>query len=110
MILLLTLFFLVGLIEVILGIPLLFEKIKPNWIYGFRTPKTMSDKKIWYDANKYSGRDLIIIGFIVVVGTLFLFLLRDGLSYDVIGYIGIILLVIPLFVLLIRGLAYIRRL
>jgi len=38
-----------------MSIPLMFEKIEPNPIYGFRVSKTMRDKVIWYKANKFLG-------------------------------------------------------
>ena len=50
-------FIFVGMLEIIMGIPLLLEKIKPNALYGFRTPKTRSSDEIWYKVNKYVGRD-----------------------------------------------------
>ena len=43
---LVIIFALIGFIEIILGIPLLLEKIKPNRFYGFRTSKIMSNKDI----------------------------------------------------------------
>ena len=29
--------------------------VGPNLIYGFRTPKTLSDSAIWYPANRAAG-------------------------------------------------------
>ena len=63
---LIIIFVLAGFMEVILGKSMLLGKIKPNWFYGFRTSKTMSNKEIWYKSNKYFGRNLIIIGIILI--------------------------------------------
>ena len=41
----------VGLLIVGLSIPLIRRRVKPNRLYGFRTPKTMSSEQIWYEAN-----------------------------------------------------------
>jgi uncharacterized membrane protein len=36
--------------------------VPPNWIYGFRTTKTMSNPQIWYEANRHAGANLIVAG------------------------------------------------
>ena len=64
------LFALIGAVFIGLGVPLLQERVPPNPWYGFRTPKTCSDEKIWYAANYVCGRDLIIAGAIVVSSAL----------------------------------------
>lgn len=71
-------FILIGIIEIILGIPLLLEKIKPNRLYGFRIAKTLSSDEIWYKSNKYVGRDFIVTGIIVILGSLFLLVFKTG--------------------------------
>ena len=40
---------------IILSLPLIFKKVPPNHIYGFRTKRTLSNEKIWYKANKDCG-------------------------------------------------------
>lgn len=52
----------IGILIIALAIPMILEKVKPNPIYGFRTKKTLSDEKIWYPANKYSGKAMILAG------------------------------------------------
>ena len=44
-----------GLLLAGLSIPLIRRRVKPNRFYGFRTPQTLSDERIWYDANAYAG-------------------------------------------------------
>ena len=60
-------YILVGLVFIIIAIPLVQNKIKPNNFYGFRTRKTLSDPKIWYPANAYAARWLIAMGVICVL-------------------------------------------
>ena len=62
-----------GLLLVGLSIPLLLRRVKPNWLYGFRTPKTFSDERIWYDSNAYAGKWLLISGAIHTVVSLVLY-------------------------------------
>lgn len=51
-----------GVVLVALGIPLVLRKVAPNGTYGFRTIKTMSDSRIWYEANAYSGKAIVWAG------------------------------------------------
>lgn len=53
---------LTGLIIGGLAIPLLLGKVPPNELYGIRTAKTMSSPAIWYAANAYGGKALLMAG------------------------------------------------
>ena len=55
-----------GLLWIGISIPLIYEKIGPNQLYGFRTRKTLSNKEIWYKTNKYMGKDFIVLGCVEV--------------------------------------------
>ena len=66
---LIVIYIIVGFLEIILGLPFLLGKIKPNWLYGFRLPKTLSDEDICYKTNKYVGRDFIFAGILVIFGS-----------------------------------------
>ena len=99
-----------GIIEIILGIPLFFEKIKRNWLYGFRLPKTLSSDEIWYKSNKYVGRDSIVAGIIVILGSVFLLVFKTGFSVNEILLICLILLIVPVIIIIIRAINYLRKL
>ncbi len=60
-----------GLLLVALSFPLILGKIGPNPWYGFRVQKTLSDPAIWYPANAYAGKRLLVVG---LIGSLFAFL------------------------------------
>jgi uncharacterized membrane protein len=47
-------------IMVIVSLPLVFEIIPPNGVYGFRVPATRSNPAIWYAANAFMGWALIV--------------------------------------------------
>lgn len=49
-----------------LGVPLWREKVPPNWWYGFRTPTTLGDERIWYPVNRVTGWWMIAIGVVTV--------------------------------------------
>ena len=64
------LFVWVGIVFVALGVPLLRGRVRPNFWYGCRTHRTLSDEKIWYAVNRVTGRDLICGGFAVLAAAL----------------------------------------
>ncbi|HOT91491.1 MAG TPA: SdpI family protein [Anaerolineae bacterium] len=51
-----------GLLLVGLSIPLLLRRIKPNYWYGLRVRKTLSDEHIWYESNAYMAKWLLFLG------------------------------------------------
>jgi len=51
-----------GLLMALVGLPLWLQKVRPNWLYGFRTPRTVSSEALWYASNKVGGRDLALAG------------------------------------------------
>jgi uncharacterized membrane protein len=67
------LFVCTGLLLVGLSIPLLLRRVKPNWWYGFRTQKTFSDERIWYESNAYTAKWLLISGAIHTMVSLVLY-------------------------------------
>lgn len=79
---LLVLYLITGMLVTILGFPLLYRKVKPNPWYGFRTPRTLSDPKIWYAVNQYAAKWLVVAGisFLIVSICLYFF---PGISVDV---------------------------
>lgn len=62
-----------GAVIVALCIPMALQKVKPNGWYGFRTPKTLSNEKIWYEANRVAGIDLTIAGILTIFASIALF-------------------------------------
>ena len=64
----LQLFFIGLSVLIIVGeLPLAMNLVKPNHLYGFRVPKTLSDERIWYLANSYCGKGLVLTGVITIV-------------------------------------------
>ena len=70
----------VGLLFIALSIPLIQERVPPNSTYGFRTAKSLSDPKIWYAINRISGRDLLIAGTLISLGSFVMLVLGQGLQ------------------------------
>lgn len=74
------LFSVVGLVLIGISIPLIMRKVPPNSFYGCRTRKTLSDPKIWYEANYISGIDFCIGGLIVFVSSLAMLFLGQNID------------------------------
>ena len=51
---------LMALLLIGLAVPLILQKVPPNGFYGFRLPKTQSDPRIWYAANRGAGVNLAV--------------------------------------------------
>lgn len=99
-----------GLLSVILGIPLYLQKVKPNYIYGYRTLKTLSNERIWYAANKYFAKLFIISGIVTTSASLILFATAGNMDFIVTNFVLVIIVALPLAVSIIMTERYIRRL
>ncbi|HEX8138347.1 MAG TPA: SdpI family protein [Pyrinomonadaceae bacterium] len=73
-----SLFALVGLLFVGLSVPLIKKRVPPNPYYGFRTKKTLSDPKIWYEANRVSGHDLLVAGALITITSFVMLVFAQG--------------------------------
>lgn len=51
-----------------LAIPLLLGRIRPNFLYGVRTPKTMASPELWYRANRSAGYAMLLATAIGLLG------------------------------------------
>ncbi|CAN5649697.1 hypothetical protein BH23GEM6_BH23GEM6_27900 [soil metagenome] len=57
----------VGVVLIAVAIPLLWRRVPPNALYGLRVPATFADEWVWYEANEKSGRDLLVLGILIIV-------------------------------------------
>jgi uncharacterized membrane protein len=63
-----------GLVLIGVGVSLVLGRIGRNRVYGYRTPRTVQDDRIWYPVNAMTGLWMIwggllaaVIGFLLVV-------------------------------------------
>ena len=61
-----------GLLFTVLGWPLANRRVQPNRWYGLRVPATFADRRVWYDANELTGRDMMGLGVVVLLVALLL--------------------------------------
>ncbi len=102
-----------GLLLVILAIPMLMKKVKPNIWYGFRTRKTLSDERIWYMANQYAGKALLIAGGLIVAGSMVVYWVVDywtAPDNTLMFVLYLVTLVVPFAWCVIVSLLYLKKL
>ena len=106
----------VAVIIIGMGIPLIMGKVKPNRMIGVRTHKTLSDEKIWYKANAYTGRVMVFTGSIMaffsllfMIVTLFTSVFDNSPTYVILVIYGIIFFA-PVIGMVVASMAYIRHL
>lgn len=54
-----------GVVLLIGGFPMWRGWIKPNHWWGFRTPRTLSDERVWYEANRFTGLGLTVAAVLI---------------------------------------------
>jgi hypothetical protein len=86
------------------SIPLILRWVRPNPIYGFRTPLTLSSPKIWYPANVFAGWALLIAATLSAAG-----LLLAPEYFLSITWAPLALFLTPLAIALVACFLYLRR-
>jgi hypothetical protein len=56
-----------ALLFALLAVPLILRKVPRNVVYGFRSRATLSDDRVWYEANAHFGRGLLIASIISAI-------------------------------------------
>ena len=102
--------YVVPLVVVASSIPMILGKVPPNWIYGFRTPRTLSSPEVWYPANRVAGCLMVVAAVVSICFNLALWWifpewpLEKMTSWMTGGSL------IPLLIALLASFIYLRRL
>lgn len=98
-----------AVVFVLVALPLVLRKVPPNSLYGFRTPATLKNEKIWYEANAHFGRGMIMAGIASVLAILVLyFIVRP--APDLFFMMSLVLLVVPSAIAALLTFIHIRKL
>ncbi len=97
------------LLFVALAIPLILRRVPRNIVYGFRTRTALSNDFVWYEANAYFGRGLIIASFISAVAAVILYM-TQCLSPESFLKASIVVLVAPPLIAALATARFIRSL
>ncbi|HPS55076.1 MAG TPA: SdpI family protein [Sedimentisphaerales bacterium] len=98
-----------GSVFIIISIPMLFNKIGPNYFYGFRNKKTLSNKEIWYKANRFMAKCLIIAGAVILTTGILLTFIKTAACICT-GVITILTIIIPTSIAVIMSMMYLKKL
>ncbi len=60
-------FIIPAILFLLLAIPLILGIMPPNWGYGIRTSKTLSNKEVWYRANRFGGVVIVIASLVYLL-------------------------------------------
>jgi uncharacterized membrane protein len=100
----------IGMLYVALAIPLIRGIVPRNGWYGFRVPKTLASDDVWFPANRFVGRDLLMCGKILVGGAALMLLFGNKLTKDHVAMFGLLVTLVPLAVTVYRGFRFLRGL
>ena len=108
---LMFIFVALGLLQVGIAVPLALRRVKRNYVYGVRLPKTLRDDAIWYDANEYGGWQLLWSGTASVVLTVIAYFVPDlSANQALYSYVCIAIYIAPLSIGLSKTLKYVAKL
>jgi uncharacterized membrane protein len=99
----------VGLLFVGISIPLIKNRVPPNLFYGFRTRKTLSDPKIWYEVNHISGIDLFIAGALITTASLAMLALAQSWRPENVAFTLVSVMVLSVTGVAFHGFRVLRR-
>ena len=69
-----------ALLLILMCVPMILERVPPNNWIGFRTPRTLSDPKVWYIANRIAGQYLAVAGVLILITTGIISLFHSSVS------------------------------
>ncbi len=89
-----------AILLILLSLPLIFNKVKPNWFYGLRTPTTVNNPDVWYLINRKTATQMLYFAIVLILVALgldfytglesnLLIAINAGLAAVGIGYITI---------------------
>jgi len=103
-------YMILSVVMIIVALPLILEKVRPNNAYGFRTKKTLSDPGVWYAANRFTGWMLAVSGCVSIAGLVIVGNIpgmSDGANYSLVC-LGVFL--VPLILALVASTVYVTKL
>jgi len=102
--------FLIGLFGLVTSILLVNDKISPNGVVGVRTSQTLANKDVWYKANRYFGKDFLIVSIVWLVVSVALYMYREKLELPIVLVITQLITVIGALIPLVRVFSYLKKL
>lgn len=91
----------------LIAVPLILRKVPRNVVYGFRIKATMENDFVWYEANAYFGR-LLLIGSVVSALLIILLYFSDIVSMQNFLNASLAVLVVPSLLAVLLTLRFIK--
>lgn len=98
-----------GVLLMALSLPLLWEKVPPNGLYGFRVKATLENPQIWYAANKFAAKRMLAAGAVFVAAAVILYFI-PGIGVDTYAIGCLVLFAVPFIIGLVQSLRYVKSL
>lgn len=108
MLILFITFFLAGLVQALISIPLILRRVKPNYWYGFRTRKTLENEAVWYDVNEHAGKRLFLSGILIMIAAI-VFALIPKISTDLYAVLVLVVVSVTLGIGLTQSFRYLNQ-
>jgi hypothetical protein len=105
---LLLLYLASGVVLALVAIPLMFCRIPPNPLYGFRVRQTLNNRALWYLVNCYSGRQMYYAAIGIILSSV-LFSLVPDLSVDAYAILCLVFSLLLLTWAMTRSMHYLRK-
>ena len=70
-----------SLVQALIALPLMRDKVKPNPFYGFRVQQTLENPGIWYAVNRHFGNRLFALALFQTMTSVGLYF-WPGISLD----------------------------
>jgi uncharacterized membrane protein len=104
------LFVLTGLLLIVISIPMIRGKVKPNSWYGFRIRATLDDPDVWYPANAYAGKWLLGYGVVQTIAAVLIPIVWPTISVDEYSILITVVLMVGLLVVFIASMRFVTSL
>jgi CDP-diglyceride synthetase len=97
-----------GILLIVLSLPLLAMKIKPNPFYGFRVKITLNNPELWYEINHYFAKWQLAVGLTVVMAATGLFF-WPGMSVNIYALVCLAVFGISFTVAILRSIKFMKE-
>jgi uncharacterized membrane protein len=102
--------YLLPAVLVVLAVPLAFGMVPPNGLYGFRTPKTLASRDIWYPANRFAGWLMLIAAALTVCFNFVILSMHPDWPQETIIPWLAGALIVPMLFVVVASMLYLRKL
>jgi len=106
---LLVMYLVIGLLTVLISLPLIAGRVKPNPVYGFRIRATLENPETWYKVNKYFAQRLLLAGLVETLASIGLYFASGG-SEDLYALSVLAVFVVTFSLALTQTLRYLKTL